>query len=126
VPAAERLRHDRVEAHHDAQAHARDEEVEVVADAGTGNRRINAQLEARSVPIPIWVVRVGGVVFDDGGGAADSYRRMRVQDVGFGLRMLVPHTSRELFRFDLAFPLNDAPGTRAGRPRFIAGFDSYF
>jgi hypothetical protein len=92
-----------------------------------GDRRINAQLEARSVPIPIWVVRVGGVVFYDGGGAADSFRRMRyVQDVGFGLRMLVPHTSRELFRFDLAFPLNDAPGTRTGRPRFIAGFDSYF
>ena len=48
-------------------------------------------------------------------------------DVGIGLRTLIPQTSRELFRFDLAFPLVDAaPGVRAGIPAFTAGFDSYF
>jgi len=42
---------------------------------------------------------------------------------GVGLRALIPQTSRELFRFDLAFPLD---GAFAGTPRFIAAFESAF
>lgn len=92
-----------------------------------GDRRIVGQFEARSVPFPFWVLRLGGVAFYEGGGAANSFRQMDYfHDVGFGARMLIPQSSRELFRFDLAFPLVEAPGTRAGYPRFIAGFDSYF
>jgi hypothetical protein len=92
-----------------------------------GDRRFAAQFEVRSVPFPFWVLRTGAVLFYDGGGAADSLRTMQyVQDVGFGLRMLIPQSSRELFRFDLAFPLETAPGTPRGYPRFSAGFDSYF
>ncbi|HEY5951696.1 MAG TPA: hypothetical protein VIV40_39650, partial [Kofleriaceae bacterium] len=92
-----------------------------------GDRRFAAQLEARSVPVPVWVVRLGGVLFYDGGGAANYFGGMQyAHDVGFGARMLIPQSSRELFRFDLAFPLTSAPGTLAGHPRFIAGFDSYF
>jgi hypothetical protein len=45
------------------------------------------------------------------------------QDVGFGLRALTPQTSRELFRFDLAFPLD---GGSRGVPQFIGGFGSEF
>ena len=92
-----------------------------------GDRRVVGQLEARSVPYQVWVVRVGGVVFYEGGGAANSFAQMQYfHDIGFGARMLIPQSSRELFRFDLAFPLVAADGTRAGVPRFIAGFDSYF
>jgi hypothetical protein len=96
-------------------------------DQFRGDRRFLAQIEARSQPFPFWVLRLGGVLFYDGGGAADTFRTMKyAHDVGFGLRMLVPQSSRELFRFDLAFPLASAPGTTAGYPRFMAGFDSYF
>ncbi len=92
-----------------------------------GDRRIVGQLEARSVPYPVWVVRLGGVAFYEAGGAANSFSQMNVfHDVGIGARMLLPQSSRELFRFDLAFPLVGTTGTRAGYPRFIAGFDSYF
>lgn len=92
-----------------------------------GDRRFLAQFETRSVPYPFWVLRVGGVLFYEGGGAASSFGTMRyLHDVGFGMRVLIPQSSRELFRFDLAFPLATAPGTPAGQPRFIAGFDSYF
>lgn len=100
-----------------------------------GDRRIVGQLEARSVPFPVWVVRLGGVLFYDGGGAADTFKRMEYfHDVGFGARMLIPQSSGQLFRFDLSFPLVDGqatdaagrPITRAGYPKFIAGFDSYF
>ena len=58
-------------------------------------------------------------------GSAQNDRSI-FHDVGLGARMLLPQSSRELFRFDLAFPLVEATGTRAGFPRFIAGFDSYF
>lgn len=97
-----------------------------------GDRRVVGSLEARSVsiPNPVWLhaLRLGAVVFYEAGGADDTFGRMKIyQDVGFGLRTLVPQTSRELFRFDLAFPLVDAePGVRAGIPSFTAGFDSYF
>ena len=47
-------------------------------------------------------------------------------DIGIGVRMLIPQTSRELFRFDLAFPLQSAPNNPALHPHFIAGFQSYF
>jgi hypothetical protein len=94
-----------------------------------GDRRFVGQLEARSVPYPIWVLRAGAVLFYDGGSAASSFGQMQfLHDVGFGLRTLVPQSSRELFRFDLAFPLVTSEDGRvqAGHPRFTAGFDSYF
>jgi hypothetical protein len=92
-----------------------------------GQRLALAQVELRSVPRPIWVLRVGGVLFYDVGGAADTFDELRLhQDVGFGIRMLIPQTARDLFRFDLAFPLDTTNQTRAGRPRFIAGFQSAF
>lgn len=97
-----------------------------------GDRRIVGALEMRTVSMPFywWLkfLRVGGVVFYEAGGADDTFGRMKIyQDVGIGIRWLIPQTSRELFRADLAFPLNNAePGVRAGIPAFTAGFDSYF
>ena len=97
-------------------------------DEYNGQRLARGNVELRTLPRALWMFRYGGVLFYDVGGAADRVSEIRInQDVGLGLRVLVPQTSRELFRFDLAFPLNDGPGgTRAGIPRFIAGFQSEF
>lgn len=94
------------------------------ANEFVGDRALNSQIEARSKPIAIWVFRVGGVVFYEMGGAANSLAGMQIhQNAGIGLRTLIPQTSRELFRFDLAFPFD---GINQGRPVFIAGFESAF
>lgn len=97
-----------------------------------GRRLFGTQIEARSIPTSLWVLRLGGVVFYEVGGAANTLRELfgtedeswRLHhDVGVGFRMLLPQTSRELFRFDFAFPLD---GPTAGRPKFSAGFQSEF
>jgi len=96
----------------------------------TGDRLVRTQVELRTVPRPLWVVRYGGVLFYEVGGVSDRLlpsadgRQPGLQlhqDVGVGFRMLVPQTSRDLFRFDFAVPLDG--GTTL---RFIAGFDSAF
>jgi hypothetical protein len=93
----------------------------------SGQRLVRGNFELRSIPLPIWVFRVGTVLFYDVGGAANSFGNLRLNhDVGLGFRMLIPQTSRELFRFDLAIPVNDGARTRAGSPAFIAGFESAF
>ncbi len=97
----------------------------------TGSGRIFlGQIEARSAPIPIWVLRLGAVVFYDIGSVSNTLANSVVfDDIGGGIRFLVPQTSRLLFRFDFAFPLQTDPirgGTVAGQLHFIAGFDSYF
>ncbi|MBX3160748.1 MAG: BamA/TamA family outer membrane protein [Deltaproteobacteria bacterium] len=95
--------------------------------ARTGDRRMLAQVEVRTVPRPIWVLRAGAVAFYEVGSVADTLRDVRLHhDVGVGLRMLIPQTSRELFRFDLAVPLDSTGATQAGQLRFTAGFDSAF
>ncbi|MGE0396332.1 MAG: BamA/TamA family outer membrane protein [Kofleriaceae bacterium] len=89
-----------------------------------GKRLASSQIELRSSPVPLWVLRIGGVLFYDAGGAADTFRTLEIHhDVGIGLRSLLPQTSRELFRFDFAFPLD---GPERFHPRFIAGFQSEF
>jgi outer membrane protein assembly factor BamA len=89
-----------------------------------GERRFTAQLEVRTLPVSVWVLRAGGVLFWDSGGAANSLTEMQIHnDVGVGVRGLVPQLSRFVYRFDLAFPLD---GIGAGSPRFIAAFDSAF
>jgi hypothetical protein len=47
-------------------------------------------------------------------------------DVGVGLRLLIPQFNRDVARIDIAFPLQSAPNNPAGYPHFIAGFASYF
>jgi outer membrane translocation and assembly module TamA len=70
------------------------------------------------------VFRAGGVAFYELGGAGNDLEHMPLhQDVGLGLRTLIPQTSREVFRFDFAIPLD---GSAAGKLRFIAGFESAF
>ena len=91
------------------------------------SRLVKSQAELRTTPVPWWVLRLGAVAFYEVGGAADSLNQMKLyNDVGAGIRMLIPQTSRELFRFDIALPLQNAPNNPAFHPHFIAGFDSYF
>ncbi len=93
----------------------------------TGDRLMRTQVELRTVPRPLWVIRYGGVLFYEVGGVGDTFNgsgKLQLHhDVGFGFRMLIPQTARDLFRFDFAFPLD---GPNAGALRFIAGFESAF
>jgi hypothetical protein len=90
----------------------------------SGKRLASFQLEARTLPYPIWVLRLGAVAFYDLGGAEDTFARLALhQDAGVGLRMLIPQTSAQLVKFDFAFPFD---GARRGQLHFLAGFGSEF
>jgi hypothetical protein len=90
----------------------------------TGKRYVSLQLEARTLPYPIWVLRLGGVVFYDLGGANDLLPRLKLhQDAGLGVRMLVPQTSAQVLKLDFAIPFD---GASRGTLRFLAGFGSEF
>lgn len=89
-----------------------------------GDRRALYQIEYRTRPLPVWFMRWGAVVFYDLGGAAQTADDLVFfHDIGLGLRGLIPQTNPDVFRFDLAFPLD--PG-RAGEVRFVAGFEQSF
>lgn len=93
----------------------------------TSSRRVSGLFELRTTPVPWWLLRFGAVAFYELGGVAETLRTMNLyHDVGIGLRALVPQTSRELFRFDFAFPLQSAPNNPALSVHFTAGFSSYF
>ena len=96
--------------------------------------RVNAELRTKG--LNLWTIHVGGVVFYDGGDAppvlngylrdgsyfATSYRH----DVGFGLRLCLPHFNRELIRLDLGFPLESPSPGSVYAPRFSAEFGQAF
>jgi Omp85 superfamily domain len=91
--------------------------------------RVLANVELRSQAVPVLFTRVGGILFWDAGHAADCYRGCESpltihQDVGFGMRVLIPQMQPYVFRFDWAVPLT---GSTAGLPgRFIAGVNQVF
>jgi len=101
------------------------------AFVGTGRQpvRFVANAELRTAAVPIWFSRVGGILFWDGGHAADCYRGCAQpfelhQDVGVGARVLIPQAQPYVFRFDWAVPLD---GPTSGFPgRFIAGVNQIF
>ena len=89
-----------------------------------GVRLFNLQAEVRTLPYPIWVLRLGAVAFYDLGSAAKTFREMALhQDAGIGVRMLIPQTSAQLLKFDFAVPFD---GANRGALRFLAGFGSEF
>jgi hypothetical protein len=90
----------------------------------SGQRYFNAQVEARTLPFPWWVLRFGAVAFYDLGGAADLLAELPLhQDAGLGLRILIPQTSAQLLKFDFAIPFD---GVNRGLVHFLAGFGSEF
>lgn len=95
-----------------------------VPAGSASSRQFSTQIEARTQPVPIWVFRVGATLFYENGFVGPSIGTSQLhQDVGIGVRALIPQTARDLFRFDLPFALD---GVNAGHPRFIASFQSAF
>jgi hypothetical protein len=84
--------------------------------------------EVRSTALPVFSQRFGALVFYDVGGAGSSFAAIVPhQDVGFGLRWLIPQLNSSVLRFDWAFALEDGNLTRAGWPgRLSAGFEQVF
>ncbi len=96
-----------------------------------GERLARGNFELRSIPRPLWFLRVGAVLFYDAGAVPDTWKSFSIakhlhHDIGLGFRALIPQSNREVFRFDLAFPLDNGERTRAGSPRFIASFEQFF
>ena len=94
---------------------------------GTGAEFIG-HLEARSMALRLAFLRLGGLLFFDAGhAAADAGSLTFYDDVGFGLRLLIPQLNTYSLRADWAFPLRAAPGIPAGWPgRMSFGFRQVF
>jgi hypothetical protein len=93
-----------------------------------GQARFIAHLEARSRPLSLGALRFGGLAFYDAGHAAPSVSDLRPhQDVGVGLRLLIPQLNFYVLRVDWAFPLQKGETTKPGWPgRVSAGFRQVF
>jgi len=89
-----------------------------------------AHVELRSMAVPVWSQRFGGVVFYDVGNAATSVAALvPFHDFGIGLRWLIPQFNSSVVRIDWAIATQDSPSglTRAGLPgRASAGFQQVF
>lgn len=71
-----------------------------------GGDRLRLNLEARSLPLVLGSIHLGGVLFFDAGGVADRFADLSVSSsLGLGLRVLLPQFNRFAFRFDVGFPL---------------------
>jgi hypothetical protein len=85
-------------------------------------------IEARSMALKLAFLRLGGLLFFDAGhAAADAGSLTFYDDVGFGLRLLIPQLNTYALRADWAFPLRPVPGMPAGWPgRMSFGFRQVF
>jgi len=94
---------------------------------GYGARYIG-HVEARTMALKLAFLRLGGLVFFDAGhAAADAGGLMFYDDVGVGLRLLIPQLNLYAIRADWAFPLRATPDFPAGWPgRFSMGFRQVF
>jgi hypothetical protein len=93
-----------------------------------GTSEADGHIELRSLPVAIWSQRVGGLLFYDIGDATSSFSSMfAYQDLGLGLRWLIPQLNTTVVRIDWAAALVSSQFTRAGFPgRFSAGFAQIF
>jgi hypothetical protein len=90
-----------------------------------GQRLVRANVEARTVGLPLRLLRAGAVAFWDAGHAADRFGELSLRhDVGVGIRWLTPQFSRFVIRVDWAVPLT---GGERGLPgRITAGAGQVF
>lgn len=106
-----------------------------------GYSRALGHLEVRSMPVPLYALRLGAAAFYDVGDAAGTdqgtgsgvVRAVRgvmalrpKSSVGGGVRLLIPQLNTYVLRFDIAFPLNSTNKTRAGTFWWWAGFQQAF
>jgi outer membrane protein assembly factor BamA len=84
-----------------------------------------SNLEFRTRPVQILSTQWAAVLFHDVGDAFRTFDEIELkQGVGFGLRFLAPQLDRDVFRFDVGFPMpSDAPG---GEVTVIAAFGQAF
>jgi hypothetical protein len=93
--------------------------------AFAGDTRFLNNLELRTLPLDVWVTKLGGVLFWDAGGAGGSPDRMLLrQNVGLGLRVLIPQANTVPLRVDWALPIGDGVRTLPGR--LSVGFGQVF
>jgi hypothetical protein len=87
-------------------------------------------IELRTMPLPLFSQRFGGLLFYDVGHAARSLAVLHpYHDFGIGLRWLIPQFNSSVLRLDWAIATQATPSglTRAGFPgRFTAGFKQVF
>ncbi len=77
------------------------------SDYYQGQFFLRGNVEYRSLSTPIWIARVGGVLFYDVGSAFNDFSRMHLShDVGVGLRILLMQFNRGVIRLDVAVPLS--------------------
>jgi len=79
-----------------------------VSDFQNGERLLNFNLEFRSLPVVMWTLHWGVVVFYDAGdaygySAADAFSYHH--SLGLGIRGLFPQFDLEVFRLDVGIPL---------------------
>jgi hypothetical protein len=93
-----------------------------------GTSELVGHLELRSVALPIFSQRFGGLLFWDVGDAAPSFRAIVPHhDFGVGLRWLIPQLNSSVVRIDWALATQSTTFTQAGLPgRFTAGFQQVF
>lgn len=93
-----------------------------------GTTALAGHIEVRTAALPILSQRFGALTFYDIGHAAASFADLVPRnDVGVGLRWLIPQFNSTVIRFDWAVPLQDGTVTHAGMPgRFSAGFQQVF
>lgn len=78
--------------------------------AFAGTSRLLGSLELRSMPLEVAFTQLGGILFWDVGDAGEQLSELRMKnDIGAGLRILVPQVNTVPVRIDWAFP-----ATRAG------------
>jgi hypothetical protein len=92
-----------------------------------GTTALVAHIEIRTMALALWSQRLGGAFFYDVGDAAPSFAQLDLHnDVGLGVRWLIPQLNSTVIRFDWAEPLQDGPVTRVGVGRFSGSFEQVF
>jgi hypothetical protein len=93
-----------------------------------GNAAFAGHLELRTAARTFGSQRVGALAFYDVGHAAPSFADlMPHNNVGLGVRWMIPQLNASTVRIDWAVPLQDGVLTRVGMPgRFSAGFQQAF
>jgi hypothetical protein len=90
-----------------------------------GENILRTNVELRTMSFPLWILRVGGVAFYDGGDAFDDGALSWNHAVGIGARVLILSANRNVLRVDYGVPLQ---GNRAGFSggTITAGFEQAF
>lgn len=89
-------------------------------ESQSGARLLLFNAEYRTLPMDLWTLHLGGVLFWDAGAAWTSGRPEVVHTVGLGIRALFPQLDVEPFRFDFGHVLNGV--NPAPAERYSASF----